>query len=284
MDIELLRTFVEVYRTHHFGHAAENLYLTQSAVSARIRLLERALGTPLFTRSRNNIQLTAAGHQLLPHAESILGTWNRARQQTASRQDQRVPVIIGGAPNLWEVLLQAWLCRIYATQRKIRIEAEVHSAEVLQRRTLAGELDLIFAFEPPASDELLVREVAGTALVMVSATAATPVAEALGQGYVYVDWGRSFSIAHAQTYPDGSRPAARVPTGRMALEILLQHGGSAYLPESMIAANLAQGTLHRVIGAAPIERLVYAAYAVGSEHEREIERLLVTLPPHPSPR
>ena len=40
MDIDLLRTFLEVYRTRHFGRTAENLYLTQSAVSARIRLLE----------------------------------------------------------------------------------------------------------------------------------------------------------------------------------------------------------------------------------------------------
>ena len=44
MDIDLLRTFVEVSSTRHFGKAAQNLFVTQSAVSARIRLLERTLG------------------------------------------------------------------------------------------------------------------------------------------------------------------------------------------------------------------------------------------------
>ncbi|WP_082880488.1 MULTISPECIES: LysR family transcriptional regulator [unclassified Oleiphilus] len=39
MDIELLRTFLEVKNTRHFGKAAENLYLTQAAVSARIKQL-----------------------------------------------------------------------------------------------------------------------------------------------------------------------------------------------------------------------------------------------------
>ncbi|WP_351060278.1 LysR family transcriptional regulator, partial [Psychrobacter sp. TB20-MNA-CIBAN-0197] len=53
MDIDLLKTFVEVVRTRHFGKAAENLYITQSAVSFRIRQLEQGLGVNLFIRQRN---------------------------------------------------------------------------------------------------------------------------------------------------------------------------------------------------------------------------------------
>ena len=56
MDIQLLRTFLELDRTRHFGKAAEILSVTQSAVSARIRLLEETLGVPLFIRRRNEIQ------------------------------------------------------------------------------------------------------------------------------------------------------------------------------------------------------------------------------------
>lgn len=61
VDTELLKTFPEVSRTRHFGRAAEALYLTQSAVSFRIRQLENQLGVNLFTRHRNNIRLTTAG-------------------------------------------------------------------------------------------------------------------------------------------------------------------------------------------------------------------------------
>lgn len=63
MDTELLKTFLEVSRTRHFGRAAEALYLTQSAVSFRIRQLENQLGVNLFTRHRNNIRLTTAGEK-----------------------------------------------------------------------------------------------------------------------------------------------------------------------------------------------------------------------------
>jgi len=81
VDTELLKTFLEVQKTRHFGKAAENLYLTQSAVSFRIRQLEQNLGVALFNRHRNNIQLTEAGELLLPHAEAVISALQRARAQ-----------------------------------------------------------------------------------------------------------------------------------------------------------------------------------------------------------
>ena len=74
MNTDLLRTFLEVAKTRHFGDAADNLYLTQSAVSSRIKQLESALGVRIFTRQRNNILLTPAGERLLPHAENLLAS------------------------------------------------------------------------------------------------------------------------------------------------------------------------------------------------------------------
>ncbi|MGR5543027.1 LysR family transcriptional regulator, partial [Vibrio campbellii] len=61
MDVKVFRTFLEVARTKHFGKASENLYITQAAVSARIKQLENYFDTQLFTRDRNNIKLTSAG-------------------------------------------------------------------------------------------------------------------------------------------------------------------------------------------------------------------------------
>lgn len=85
MDTELLKTFLEVSRTRHFGRAAESLYLTQSAVSFRIRQLENQLGANLFTRHRNNIRLTPAGERLLPYAETLMSTWQLAKKRWHTR-------------------------------------------------------------------------------------------------------------------------------------------------------------------------------------------------------
>ena len=61
MDINALRTFLEIAKTRHFGHAADTLFVSQSTVSARIKTLEDVLGVNLFIRERGNIQLTVAG-------------------------------------------------------------------------------------------------------------------------------------------------------------------------------------------------------------------------------
>lgn len=66
MDVRFISTFLDVAQTRHFGKASENLYLTQSAVTARIMLLEEYFNTSLFIRNRNSIQLTSAGEKLIP--------------------------------------------------------------------------------------------------------------------------------------------------------------------------------------------------------------------------
>ena len=112
MDTDLLKTFLEVYKTRHFGKAAENLFLTQSAVSARIRQLENELGVKLFTRNKNNIQSKGAGQKLLIHAESILTTWNRVRLDVAIEDETKTLLVIGGVPSLWDIYINRWLRKL----------------------------------------------------------------------------------------------------------------------------------------------------------------------------
>lgn len=118
MDTELLKTFLEVSRTRHFGRAAEALYLTQSAVSFRIRQLENQLGVNLFTRHRNNIRLTTAGEKLLPYAETLMNTWQAARKEVAhtSRHNE---FSIGASASLWSVCLTpGWVdCTNYRSRK-----------------------------------------------------------------------------------------------------------------------------------------------------------------------
>jgi DNA-binding transcriptional LysR family regulator len=72
VDVRLLRTFVVVSERRNFTVAAEELFLTQSAVSQQIRALEAELGVSLFTRSRTHTDLTAAGRSLVPRAQHII--------------------------------------------------------------------------------------------------------------------------------------------------------------------------------------------------------------------
>ncbi|MFF2657242.1 LysR family transcriptional regulator [Kitasatospora sp. NPDC058032] len=68
----LLRGFVATAEALHFGRAAERLHVAQQALSRDVRTLERLLGDALFTRTTRNVELTAAGHGLLPKARRLL--------------------------------------------------------------------------------------------------------------------------------------------------------------------------------------------------------------------
>ena len=79
MDVKVFKTFLELANVRHFGRAAENLYITQAAVSARIKQLENYFDTQLFIRNRNNIKLTSSGERLVSYAEVMVATLQQAK-------------------------------------------------------------------------------------------------------------------------------------------------------------------------------------------------------------
>ena len=72
MDLNQLKSFVAVAHQQNLTQAAETLHLSQPAVSAQIKALEKHLDVQLFDRNAQGMSLTAAGHSLLPRAEDML--------------------------------------------------------------------------------------------------------------------------------------------------------------------------------------------------------------------
>ena len=72
MDIQALTAFIAVAEHKSFSLAADQLYLTQPAISKRIKGLEDQLNSPLFDRHNRSLSLTDTGLSLLPKAKEIL--------------------------------------------------------------------------------------------------------------------------------------------------------------------------------------------------------------------
>lgn len=80
MDIQALSAFIAVSDSQSFSRAAEQLFITQPAVSKRISALENQLNTRLFDRIGKTVQLTEAGRALLPSAQRILAELEESRR------------------------------------------------------------------------------------------------------------------------------------------------------------------------------------------------------------
>ncbi|PWQ89000.1 LysR family transcriptional regulator, partial [Enterococcus faecium] len=78
-DTVLLRSLIAVADTGGFTRAAHRLHLTQSAISAHIRRLEREAGQKLLERTTRSVSLTPAGARLAGYARTILALHDDAR-------------------------------------------------------------------------------------------------------------------------------------------------------------------------------------------------------------
>lgn len=265
MDSELLKTFLEVSHTKHFGKAAENLYLTQAAVSTRIRQLESQLGVQLFTRLRNNIRLTPAGEKLRPLAKANLTLVQRIRQEVAIANNQNQQISIGATPNLWDAFLQHELSKLFSQFPGIAMRAEAHTATTLARQLLERTLDIAITFDAPKIDEVSTEEIVQVPLFLASSHKANSWQEAMQNHYVMVDWGTAFKVQHAQQFSGAPPAVLHTNTGRIALDFLLTNGGSAFLPESLLMPYVELGQLHIVEDTPSISRSVYASYITESD-------------------
>ena len=281
MDVRVLSTFLELARVRHFGRAAENLHITQAAVSARIKQLESYFGTVLFTRDRNNIKLTSSGERLIGYAEVMVKTLQQAKYELSLESSKALQLTIAGTPNIWDAYLQNCLSVVTDAFQGYGFNAEVLSRDQINRGLIERTLDMAFAFDPLKAEELECKKVADLTLVLVS-TDHCDVEKALSERYVYVDWGTAFASEHAARHPQKHAPYLRTSTGRIALDFILEKGGSAYLPASVVEPFVNSGQLLSVENSMELDRPLYLSYRKKSssvEAIQEVEKLIQKIDP-----
>ena len=226
MDIRFLTTLIEVAKTRHFGKAAENLYLTQSAVSARIKLLEEYFHTTLFIRQRNSIQLTQSGEKLLPYAQQLCETLNDAKQEL---QIQSSEYVVCGATQLAsELILPEVLSKLHNAFPDWSVKAEALSLDGLSRQLHERVLDIAFSTEPLKSEDVVSSVLIDSPLALYVVGEAS--VEVIPSEFVAIDWGakaREWLLTHYPQLRD-----AKLSTNSLALAVdnLNKDGGVALLP------------------------------------------------------
>src|ERR671922_2043420 len=152
LDPRRLLTFREVARLGSFSRAAEELSLTQPAVSQQILSLERQLGIRLIDRGPGGLGLTAAGALLLRHADAVSGRLRLATEQLGALvAEQRRHLAIGAFPSAIATIVPEALVRIRAAEPDLEVSVSEGTLEELVAAVRNGTVHLAVLFQDAAA-------------------------------------------------------------------------------------------------------------------------------------
>lgn len=245
MDLNLIRTFMEVAANGSFAAASERLFVTQSAVSLRIQRLEDQLGRPLFIRSKAGAEMTPAGYEFEPFAQLLLRNWEQARQHVAIPDGFTRSLTIGAQTALWPRLGFRWIDALRAAFPDLSIRGELGMPPTLTRSMTEGVMQIALSYQPSLRQGLRIEKVTDEELILV-ASWPDPTLDQLPGHYAYVDWSPEFLTFHQLHLPHLTNPGLTLDMGVLSALYIINRRCAAFLPARYAKRYLDEGTLHLV--------------------------------------
>ena len=166
MDLDQLRYFLQVAERQNFTRAAEDLAISQPALSRSIQKLEEELGQPVFERKTRSVALTEAGTLLQSRAQQVLTMLEDTKAEiTDDGQSGRVRV--GAIPTVAPYFLPKVLSQFSQDHPKATLLVQENTTEALLKNCRQGEIDLAILALPLAAKYLEVEELFEEELLLV---------------------------------------------------------------------------------------------------------------------
>lgn len=166
MDFDQLRYFLQVAERQSFTKAAEDLTISQSALSRSIQKLEEELGQPVFERKTRSVALTDAGTLLQSRAQHILTILEDTKAEiTDDGQSGRVRV--GAIPTIAPYYLPEILKRFAGEFPRATVIVQENTTENLIKSCTQGEIDLAILALPVPARYLEIEELFEEELLLV---------------------------------------------------------------------------------------------------------------------
>jgi DNA-binding transcriptional LysR family regulator len=254
MDIDLARTFLEIVRGGSFIAASQRMHVTQTAITARIQSLESQLGCKLFVRNRAGAKLTADGEVFVVHANQMVLTWEAAQRDLPLVKGYHNILHVGGEVSLCNPLMLNWVRALREGISTHAVRADVGDAQRLLHQLEVGTLDAALVYQPSYWPSLQVEELLEEKLIQVYLPAKP-------EPYIYIDWGEAFRRQHDAALPEKAKASLGFNLGPLALQYILEHGGSGYFRTRVVQSYLDSGVLARVEKAPEFSYPTYLVYS-----------------------
>ena len=168
VTLRQLKVFESVARNLSFSRAAEELYLTQPAVSMQIKQLEDNIGLPLFEQMGKKIFLTDAGHELHHYSRSISGQladMELALDELKGLERGKLNISVVSTANYFAPNLLAKFCQRYSG---VTVSLNVSNRETVLRQLADNVTDLAIMGQPPDNQDIATESFMENPLVVIA--------------------------------------------------------------------------------------------------------------------
>jgi LysR family transcriptional regulator, flagellar master operon regulator len=281
MNLDELRTFLEVIDSGSLVAASRRLNVTPSTVTARINALEEEVGQRLLHRHKSGAELTSPGFKLQRYAEVMVQLWRQARYEVSLPKGFQGVCNVGLEFDLWRSVGERFLNYVREHCRGIAVAIWPGEQRQLDRWLNIGLIDLAFCYMPQSGENFASRMLFDDELLLVSTNRAATAD--LDSSYVYVDHGDEFRRQHAAAFPGESTSALTIASAEWAADHLLRKGGSGYLPRRQVQGLIESRTLYVVAQAPRFRRRVYVVESVQTVRAWDwYEAAVASVVPHPA--
>jgi DNA-binding transcriptional LysR family regulator len=164
-----LRVFEAVARHLSFSRAAEELHLTQPAVSMQVQSLEEVAGLALFEQVGKRVSLTAGGVELLRHARLIAQQLREAGEALAAIRGVRGGRLLIGVVSTAKYFAPRLLTCFRDRHPDVELRLGVHNREIIVRQLTDNDIDLAIMGSPPKTFPTVAEVFAEHPLVIIAA-------------------------------------------------------------------------------------------------------------------
>jgi DNA-binding transcriptional LysR family regulator len=165
-----LRVFYSVARHLSFTRAAEELYLTQPAITFQIRQLEEHFNTRLFDRHHNRITLTDAGEAVFHYAERILDLYREAEKAVSEMTGVTRGIIrLGASTTIGEYLLPPILSGYHERFPSVQVRLTIQNTRLVVRRLEDATIDIGMVEGPVKNKNITILPCTEDELVVIMA-------------------------------------------------------------------------------------------------------------------
>lgn len=155
MEIRQLQYFVGIAETGRFSETSRRFFITQSAVSQQIKLLEDELGTQLFVRHPHNVVLTESGQTLLPLAKKVLCGITECRDSIENLKGMLCGTLNIGLTFSLEPYIRETMLTFMSRYPKVKVNAYYKCLTDLLAMLKAGDIDIMFSMMPTSPHEFI---------------------------------------------------------------------------------------------------------------------------------